>query len=372
MSFVILFLKYFSIFLFIVPIYCFVIYPIVLFFIAKFFSDSGQNSLSLQTFSKISFLLPAYNEQNFIEKKLINLSKLSRNNVDIEIIICNDGSSDQTLSIIKNWLVKNPDLKVILIENKTNQGKWPSLKKMLSISTGDIIVFSDISAVLPHNFVSRMISILCQADVAVYAPTYSFPSTTKTLFWEKIYWPLEKFIRQQESRWFSTIGAHGACYALKKDDLIKLELAESNGVGPINDDFIIPSLSALISGKKITYDAEVEIHELETTHEKVEYQRRVRIARGNFLMNKLFLKKISWRNHPKFYFLMFSHKILRSYIGPILCINFLLYSFFDWDDLRYNLISLIFLSVLLALSPIRATAQVFFFDRFFNNQKRWK
>jgi cellulose synthase/poly-beta-1,6-N-acetylglucosamine synthase-like glycosyltransferase len=372
MSFVILFLKSFSILLFFVPIYCFVVYPIILFLIAKFFSDSGQNSFSLQNFSKISFLLPAYNEQNFIEKKLINLSKLPTNNLDVEIIICDDGSSDQTLSIIKSWVTKNPHLKVTLVENKTNQGKWSSLKKMLSISTGEIIVFSDISAVLPYDFISRMLSILCKPDVAVYAPTYSFPSTTKKLFWEKIYWPYEKFLRDMESRWFSTIGAHGACYALKKDDLIKLELVESNGVGPINDDFIIPSLSALSTGKKIIYDLEMEIHELETTHIKVEYQRRVRIARGNFLMNKLLLKKISLRNHPKFYFLMFSHKILRSYIGPILCINFLLYSFFDWGDLRYNLISLIFLAGLLALSPIRATAQVFFLDHFFKNQKRWK
>jgi hypothetical protein len=89
-------------------------------------------------------------------------------------------------------------------------------------------------------------------------------------------------------------------------------------------------------------------------------------------MNQFLLKKFSWRTHTKFYFLLVSHKILRSYIGPALSINFLLYSLIPWGDLRYNFLSMLILTALLALSPIRASAQVFFFDRFYKNQKRWK
>jgi cellulose synthase/poly-beta-1,6-N-acetylglucosamine synthase-like glycosyltransferase len=372
MSFVILFLKFLSLFIFFIPLYCFLLYPIILFFLAWLFPARPSKLFPLLSLSKVSFLLPAFNEENFIEKKLKNLSLIALDKRDVEIIICDDGSTDKTLGLIKNWIELNSQVKVKLIENTINQGKWTSLKKMMAVAEGDIIVFSDISAILPRNFLEKMFSILNHSDVTVYAPTYSFHKNAQKRVWEKIYWPLEKFIRVKESRWFSTIGAHGACYAIKKIDAINLELAETNGVAPINDDFIIPSLSALNSGKKIYYDIELEIQELETTPVKVEYQRRVRIARGNFLMNKFLLKKISLRIHSKLYFLVLSHKILRSYIGPALCLNFLLYSLIQWGELRYNFISLIVLFGLLSLSPIRASAQVFFFDRFFKNQKRWK
>jgi len=372
MSFVILFLKFLPIFLFFIPLYCFVLYPIILFFLAWLFPSKSLNLTPLLSLSKVSFLLPAFNEEKFIEKKLKNLSQIAVGKKDVEIIICDDGSTDKTLSLIKNWIELNSEIKVKLIENTINQGKWTSLKKMIAVAEGDIIVFSDISAILPLNFLEKMFSILNYSDVTVYAPTYSFHENAQKRIWEKIYWPLEKFIRVQESRWFSTIGAHGACYALKKIDSINLDLAETNGVAQINDDFIIPSLSAVNSGKKIYYDADLEIQELETTPVKVEYQRRIRIARGNFLMNKFLLKKISLRMHSKFYFLVLSHKILRSYIGPALSINFLLYSLIQWGDLRYNFIALIVLCGLLSLSPIRASVQVFFFDRLIKNQKRWK
>ena len=51
---------------------------------------------------KLSVIIPSYNDEKIIEKKILKLiAKLKRIKVKFEIIIINDGSIDNTLSVLK-------------------------------------------------------------------------------------------------------------------------------------------------------------------------------------------------------------------------------------------------------------------------------
>ncbi|MFZ4715036.1 MAG: glycosyltransferase [Bacteriovoracaceae bacterium] len=373
MNFVIILFKLLA-FLGLFPlVYAFLLYPIILFFLALFSNKKKLNSISDEKIvvKKVSFLLPAFNEENHIEDKLNNLLSLEDSSSNVEIIVGNDGSKDKTAVIIENWIKKHPKINIHFIDQKINSGKWVMLKKMLEVASGDYLVFSDISAILPKNFLQHLNAQMNDDSIAVYAPTYSFMGKTKTKLWERLYWPLERFIRHHESQWFSTIGAHGACYAVKKAFMVKLEQLEVEGHAPINDDFLIPTFSAALANKVIRYDQAMPVMEKDSPSSPVEYRRRLRIARGNFAMNRFMTNKLPCTKYPYYYFLYQSHKVIRSFIGPLSFFSFLLFSCLNWADLRYNFFGIIFLIPCLLMSPLRASIQIFYLENRGKKQHSW-
>ena len=84
----------------------------------------------------ISIIIPVFNEERTINKIL---KKILLIQFEKEIIVINDGSTDETKSIIEKEF-KN---EVILISNIRNFGKGYSVKKGIEISKGEIIIIQD-------------------------------------------------------------------------------------------------------------------------------------------------------------------------------------------------------------------------------------
>ena len=86
---------------------------------------------------KLSIIIPVYNEKDTV-KELISLVKgVKLKDIEKEIIVINDFSSDGSLEILKE--IKG----IKLISHKKNYGKGKSIKTGLSASTGDIIIIQD-------------------------------------------------------------------------------------------------------------------------------------------------------------------------------------------------------------------------------------
>lgn len=87
---------------------------------------------------KISVIVPAYNIEQYIERCLISIKNQTLD--DIEIIVVNDGSIDNTLSKIKKCSSGDNRIKII---NKKNQGSIEARKSGLKEATGKYILFVD-------------------------------------------------------------------------------------------------------------------------------------------------------------------------------------------------------------------------------------
>ena len=86
----------------------------------------------------VSIIIPVYNEENFIKELLIRINKI--NNINKEIIVVNDKSSDRTKSILENECNL---LYSKLIHNENNMGKGYSCRKGILEAKGEIIIIQD-------------------------------------------------------------------------------------------------------------------------------------------------------------------------------------------------------------------------------------
>lgn len=96
---------------------------------------------------KLSVIIPAYNEEKFIEETLLAVIKADSLNFKKEIIVVDDGSKDNTVNKIKSAEIKfkksYKDIEFKSIFKKINQGKGSALKDGFLASTGDIVLVQD-------------------------------------------------------------------------------------------------------------------------------------------------------------------------------------------------------------------------------------
>lgn len=88
---------------------------------------------------KLSIVIPVYNEKNTIEKLLKAVAEVSLGDMEKEIIIVDDGSTDGTREILSTY--SSSPYKVIL--QSLNQGKGAAIRTGFAAATGDFIIIQD-------------------------------------------------------------------------------------------------------------------------------------------------------------------------------------------------------------------------------------
>lgn len=90
---------------------------------------------------RLSVAMCTYNGELYIKEQLESIinQALPVN----EIIICDDGSTDKTISIIKDFADNNKQIIINIHQNSTNLGVVKNFEKAISLCSGDIIFFSD-------------------------------------------------------------------------------------------------------------------------------------------------------------------------------------------------------------------------------------
>ena len=92
--------------------------------------------------STLSILIPCYNEENTIVSVLQKILE-AECGLTKEIIIVNDGSTDNTANIIDNYIRSNPDINIRHLQNESNKGKGASIQTALVAATGEVVIIQD-------------------------------------------------------------------------------------------------------------------------------------------------------------------------------------------------------------------------------------
>ena len=93
---------------------------------------------------KLSIIIPAYNEGNTIHLILDKIKKVQLlNNIEKEIIIVNDCSTDHTEEAIKKYIDTNKNVNIQYFKHDFNKGKGAALHTGIEKATGEFTVIQD-------------------------------------------------------------------------------------------------------------------------------------------------------------------------------------------------------------------------------------
>jgi dolichyl-phosphate beta-glucosyltransferase len=102
----------------------------------------ANSALKSNKFMFLSIIVPAYNEAKCLAENIKKFNQyLNEQKYDYEIIIVNDGSTDNTGKIGKQLAAKNKNIK--LINNKINKGKGAAVRQGLLQASGEYALFID-------------------------------------------------------------------------------------------------------------------------------------------------------------------------------------------------------------------------------------
>lgn len=109
---------------------------------------------------KISIIIPVYNTEKYLSRCLD--SAINQTLKDIEIICVNDGSTDNSLDILKEYAAKDNRIKII---SKGNEGAAITRNIGINVATGEYIGFIDSDDYVDLDYFEELYSNAPQYDV---------------------------------------------------------------------------------------------------------------------------------------------------------------------------------------------------------------
>ena len=174
---------------------------------------------------KISIIVPIFNVEKYLDKSISNIIDQSYSN--IEIILVNDGSTDNSLNICNKY--KKIDDRIIVI-NQKNKGASAARNKGRDIATGEYILFVDSDDILNKNLIDE-ISVQIEQNKDVICFQHSINSSEEYTYLDiddKLELNGEDFLEllNKKDRMFNVIWKY--CY--KKEFLDKNKLRFHEGI----------------------------------------------------------------------------------------------------------------------------------------------
>jgi glycosyltransferase involved in cell wall biosynthesis len=127
---------------------------------------------------KLSILIPAYNEAATVGvavKRLLDI----RYPCDIELVIVNDGSVDDTMDVLSSI----DDPRVVVTEHPVNRGKGAAVRTAASMATGDYMLVFDADLEYSADDILSLLSPLQRGDAEVVYGVRTFGASTAHSFW---------------------------------------------------------------------------------------------------------------------------------------------------------------------------------------------
>jgi len=116
----------------------------------------------------ISVIIPVYNQGDKLKQALQSLENQTCQ--DLELIIINDGSTDDTQKIIEDYIppMKEKGMRIRVFIHKTNKGAPAARNQGYRAASGEYLFFCDADAILKPHALEKMLNTLEQAPDASY------------------------------------------------------------------------------------------------------------------------------------------------------------------------------------------------------------
>ncbi|MCS6929532.1 MAG: glycosyltransferase [Saprospiraceae bacterium] len=329
-------------------LYTYFLYPLLMWVLARkkqYTHDQyAQDDPALPV---ISVLMAAYNEERVIGEKLYSLTQQDYPAEKLRIYVGSDGSTDRTNDLVAHAFDRHfPLLHAHFSVFRKRRGKPPVINDLAARAQADferlytgqsspehLFVLTDASVILEPQTLYRLARHFKDERIGL-VDTHILPKGLRTKGISRSeyqYLSAEARLKHWESlAWRQMMGPFGGCYALRA------RLFEPIPPRSLVDDFWL-AFRALERGYWAINDLDAICYEAATHRMTDEYQRKKRIAAGNFQNLFRFWR---WIAPPatRLGFSFFSHKVLRWFGGFFLAFMFLSAAYLAFFDAFYRVL----------------------------------
>jgi len=201
---------------------------------------------------KVSVIIPVYNAAQYMAQCIESV--ITQTLQDIEVIIINDGSTDNSLDIITKYQEKDARITVI---NQNNQGVSAARNKGLEIATGEYIGFVDADDYVKNDMFNKMYNAALLNNVEIVISNLIIEQDgiireNKTNFPQNIILN-EDYIQQNITPFFiREDGLNSSCNKIYKKDLIHKK-GITFPVGVTNGEDAVFNINIFNNAKKVFF-----------------------------------------------------------------------------------------------------------------------
>ena len=234
---------------------------------------------------KISAILPAYNVEKYLEECVESILK---QNVPCEIIIINDGSTDNTLSVANSLAQKYEN---IIVLTQENSGQSVARNRGIEIAQGEYLLLLDSDDYLIENTLQGLYN-LASNNYLDYIKTgwITFSQEKETITIPKIK-SQNQLISSLEFFKQSIVGGYNCVIwngLVKREFLKKINLSYAEGIQYEDNTFALQMYLSDFNAKVMQVDTlflKVRLHENTTTSAKPKLKKITDILKNVELMN---------------------------------------------------------------------------------------
>jgi poly-beta-1,6-N-acetyl-D-glucosamine synthase len=223
----------------------------------------------------VSVIVAVHNEARHLPGRIANLLEQVYPG-PLDIVVVSDGSTDQT-----GHPLHSLGDRVQLLELPRG-GKAVALNAGVEAASGDILAFADARQRWNDDALVELVSNFHDADVGgvtgeliLDSETRPDPSASTVGEGVGLYWKYEKWLRRRESAVWSTTGATGAIYALRRS------LWRSLPATTLLDDVLAPA-RVIFAGKRFVFEDRARAFDSAELDGAGERRRKTRTLAGNY------------------------------------------------------------------------------------------
>ena len=304
--------------------YLYIGYPVLILILSKIFYKNIEKKESYEPF--VTIMIPVKNEEFTIEEKIYNIFELDYPKEKLQILIIDSSSDDKTQEIVRHFLKKWVQMKIV-----PHNGKAFAMKEGIDkYATGEIIVSTDANAYFKKNTLRKIVR--NYYDKKVWGVTWAMLQIDKSGTWESIwgdlYWKIERFIRICETKFFSVITMSWELTSFRKKIIRNKEWY----YGGDPDDFDL-SLFVILKWYRLIYEKEAHVFEkAPDTQADVEKQ-KVRIIVQTISAFTHYFKALFYGRYG---FILFSHKFL-PLLSPLIFLWLFITNIFLLNNLFFQI-----------------------------------
>jgi cellulose synthase/poly-beta-1,6-N-acetylglucosamine synthase-like glycosyltransferase len=208
-------------------------YPLLLWALAAIFGEDDGNAGKGATgeiagepegdLPRVSLIIPAYDEEEVIERKIANARALDYPAECLEIVVASDGSSDRTAELAR---AAGADRVLELHRG----GKVAALNQAVRGSEGAILAFSDANSYWRRDALGRLVGRFADGRVGYACGQVRFEGGEGGNQ-EGLYWRYEMAVRSRETRLAGITAGNGAIYAVRREAYIELDPSRGQDIG---------------------------------------------------------------------------------------------------------------------------------------------